>query len=100
MIVTRSSGKQQLKVYSLTYKRRKILNESCMGHFTTAPSHLRLHLYEIYTHLSDLFPYKVSMWSVRSDFVFILCVCSGQRIHQTLGLVRVLSCFLYQWSSV
>jgi hypothetical protein len=33
---TKKSGKQ-LKVYSLTTSKRKVLNDSCAGHFTTAP---------------------------------------------------------------
>ena len=48
-----------LKVYSLTSQKRKTLSENCAGYFTTSPSQMKLHLYEIFTHLCDLFPYKV-----------------------------------------
>ena len=58
MVHVITAGKQ-LKVYSLTNQKRKTLSENCAGHFTTSPSQMKLHLYEIFTHLSDFFPYKV-----------------------------------------
>ena len=58
MVHVITAGKQ-LKVYSLTNQKRKTLSENCAGHFTTSPFQMKLHLYEIFTHLADFFPYKV-----------------------------------------
>ena len=95
MVHVMSAGKQ-LKVYSLTNQKRKTLSENCAGHFTTSPSHLKLHLHEIFTHLSDFFPYKVlhwtlSLWSVvpvyRWECGMSVCVVFSSCVAADSGVV-------------
>lgn len=58
-IVLSSAGKQ-LRVLSLSTKKKKCLSENCTGHFTTCPDKLCMYLYEINTNLADTLPCKVS----------------------------------------
>ena len=51
---------KQLRVFSLSTKRKKTLSENCAGHFTTNPTQLHLPLCELTTSMADCFPVKVS----------------------------------------
>lgn len=58
---SKKSGKQ-LKVYSLTAGKRKTLNDSCAGHFTTAPEDIGIHLYEITVHAQECMPCRTILY--------------------------------------
>ena len=49
---------KQLRVYSITAGKKKVLSENCAGRFSTAPADIKLHFYEITTHVQDVFPYE------------------------------------------
>ena len=49
---------KQLRVYSITAGKKKVLSENCAGRFSTAPADVKLHFYEITMHVQEVFPYK------------------------------------------
>lgn len=51
-----------LKVYSLKYKKRKVLTENCVGGFSARPYDCRLFLPEITELISDNLPVKVMLF--------------------------------------
>ena len=60
-------GKQQLKVYSLTTGKEKVLSANCAGNFSTKPRDVCLYLPEILKHLPDIFPSKAVLFSNQMD---------------------------------
>ncbi len=66
MVVLKAKSKlrgKQLKVFSLTLGREKVLSDNCVGHFSTRPRDVCLYLPEIVNHIPDIFPCKAVMFT-------------------------------------
>ena len=59
---TKFKGKKGLKVFSVLSKTEKVLPEECVGHFSTKPSLVRMHLPEIIEYIQIPFPSQAVMY--------------------------------------
>ena len=63
-VVTRL-GQPQLKVYSHTFKMKKVLYMACVGSFSTSPQDIGLYLSDILNHMPGIFPHRAVMLNAR-----------------------------------
>ena len=66
-VKSRLVGRQQLKVYSHTYKKEKTLYTTCIGSFSTKPRDIALYLYDVLKHMPDIFPCRAVMLNPEVD---------------------------------